>query len=84
MDQSTFFSNNYDRIFTVRLLWRICQPIVFGTLDEIVKYAIQPNNGIEGFYEVEGIKLRKVSKKELKELLSRQFPELSEQLFKKY
>lgn len=85
-NKQEFFINNYDRIFTVRLLWSTKQPIVFGTLKEIIKYALQPNNGIEGFYEVEGKKLRKVSKKELKEIgnYDEELEQLKEELFKKY
>lgn len=84
MRRDAFFTNEYDRIFTVRLLWNIRQPIVFGTLDEVVKYALKPNNGIEAFYEVEGNKIRKVSKKELKQMLEYSQPELYKQLFKRY
>lgn len=81
-----FFINDCDRVFTVRLLWSICQPVVFGTLEKVVEYSLLPNNGIEGFYEVEGNRLRKLRKKELKELLSYQekYIELREQLFKVY
>ena len=43
------------------------------------------NNGIESFYEIEGSKIRKVSKKELKEMLSyRDDADLLERLFKVY
>lgn len=85
-NRQEFFINNYDRIFTVRLLWSIGQPIVFGTIKEIIKYSLQPNNGIEGFYEVEGKRLRKVSKKELKEIghYDKELQQLKEELFKKY
>lgn len=81
--RDTFFQNTYDRVFTVRLLWNIGQPLVCGTLEEVVKYALKPNNGIEGFYEIEGNKMRKVSKKEMKEftIISE---DLKTELFKKY
>lgn len=82
---SKFFLNKHDRIFTVRLLWNIGQPIVFGTLEEVIKYALKPNNGIEGFYELEGKKMRKVSKKELKEFMQNEdLRPLLEQLFTIY
>jgi len=84
MNNDTFFANQNETIFTVRLLWSISQPTVFGVLEEVVKYALQPNNGIEGFYEVDRTKLKKVSKKDLKLMLDQRFPELSEQLFKRY
>lgn len=84
-EDSKFFLNKHDRIFTVRLLWSIGQPIVFGTLEEIIKYALKPNNGIEGFYEVEGKKMCKVSKKELKEFMcNKDLKPLLEQLFTIY
>jgi hypothetical protein len=84
--ENTFFLNRNSRVFTVRLMWDIAQPFVCGTLPEVVKYALQPNNGIEGFYEITGRKIRKVSKEELKKLLSQsaEKTELREQLFKKF
>jgi hypothetical protein len=84
--QNTFFSNSYDRIFTVRLMWSIGQPFVCGTIEEIVKYALKPNNGIEYFAEITNGSFKKVSKKDIKALLSRtpELTELSKELFKKY
>jgi len=85
MENQLFFSNHTNRIFTVRLMWDISQPFVCGTLPEVVKYALKPNNGIEGFYEISGNKFTKVSKKEIKAMLSHEpNVELGIQLFKKY
>lgn len=82
---SKFFINHSDRIFTVKLMWDISQPFVCGTLEEVVKYAIKPNNGIEYFAEITNGKFKKVSKKELKAMLSHKpLVELGEILFKKY
>lgn len=78
-----FFINDYDRIFTVRLLWSIGQPTVFGRLDKVIEYALKPNNGIEGFYEIVGTKMRKMTKKELRECYF--VPQsLMDELFKVY
>jgi len=85
MENHQFFSNQRDRMFTVRLMWDIAQPFVCGTLTEVVKYALKPNNGIEGFYEITGTKIKKVTKKQLKAMLSHgENVELGVQLFKKY
>lgn len=81
--RDTLFTNSYDRVFSVRLQWNISQPFVCGQLQHVVEYALQPNNGIEAFYELTDCKLKKVSKKELKRLLVN-LPELSNALFKKY
>lgn len=83
--KNNFFINHTDRIFTVRLAWDIDQPFVCGSLQNVVEYAIQPNNGIEYFAEISNFKFRKVSKKELKAMLSHgPLTELGNQLFKKY
>jgi hypothetical protein len=83
--RNTFFINDYDRIFTVKLLWDIRQPFVCGDLKSVVEYALKLNNGIEYFAEITGGKFKKVSKKELKAMLSHKpLTELGEQLFKKY
>lgn len=83
--KDNFFINQSDRIFTVRLMWSIAQPFVCGTLEEVVKYALQPNNGIEYFAEITGQKFKKVSKKDLKAMLSHApLNKLGEELFKKY
>lgn len=81
-----FFINDHDRIFTVKLAWDIAQPFVCGKLQHVVEYALQPNNGIEYFAEITNGKFSKVSKKQLKNMLSHGdiLPKLSEQLFKKY
>lgn len=85
MENQSFFINTHNRIFTVRLMWDIAQPFVCGTLTEVVKYAIRPNNGIESFYEITGNKIKRVSKKDLKAMLSHgENVELGVQLFKKY
>lgn len=80
------YINNYNRIFSVRLMWDIGQPFVCGTLEQVVKYALQPNNGIEYFCEIDTHhKVRKVPKKELKEMLLAQgLKDMSIELFKKY
>jgi hypothetical protein len=85
MTNQTFFINQMSQIFTVKLAWNIGQPFACGTLEEVVKYALQPNNGIEGFYEITNNSIKKVSKKQIKYLLEcQQLTDLSEQLFKKY
>lgn len=71
-------------LFTVKLLWAIGSPFVVGTLEEVVKYALTHDRGIDGFYEVKGLKFRKLSKKEIKYRLSHGNSELSERLFKIY
>jgi len=82
---NTFFENKSSCIYTVRLLWNIGQPFVCGTLEEIVKYALKPNNGIDFFAEIHNYKIKKVSKKELKNMLICQgFESLSKELFSKY
>jgi hypothetical protein len=84
-NRNTFFINDYDRIFTVRLMWNISQPFVCGTLEDVVKYALKPNNGIEYFAELTNGKFNKVSKKDLKAMLSNApLTELSKELFNKY
>ena len=85
MNTQNFFLNSNDRIFTVRLMWGIAQPFVCGTLEEVVKYALQTNNGIEYFAELTNGKFKKLSKKDLKVMLSHApLVELGEQLFKKF
>lgn len=79
--ESTFFKNEYDRIFTVKLLSKPLQPFVCGTIEEVVKYALTHEKGIGGFYELTRYKATKVSKKDLREIL---LPDLAEQLFKIY
>ena len=83
--RNDFFINDYDRIFTVKLAWNIGQPFVCGTLKKVVEYAIEPNNRIEYFAELTNGG-KKVSKKELKALLSHttELAELSKKLFSKY
>jgi hypothetical protein len=84
-NRNEFFINEYDRIFTVKLMWDIAQPFVCGTLEQVVKYALQPNNGIEYFAEIKGGKIKKVSKANLKSMLHAQgHAELSDDLFKKH
>lgn len=82
----SIYINDYNRIFSVRLLWNIGQPFVCGTLKQIVEYALKPNNGIEYFCEIDTYhKVKKVSKKQLKEMLLAQgLEDLSVELFKKY
>jgi hypothetical protein len=83
--ENTFFISRINQIYTVKLLWSIGQPFVCGTLEEVVKYSLHPNNGIDAFYELNNNSIKKVSKKELKSLLNRQnLTELSNELFKKY
>ena len=86
--RQTFFSNKLDRIFSIKLAWNIGQPFVCGTLKEIIKYALQPNNGIEGIFEIDGMKFKRVSKKQLKEIKEKTFDdelaELLKELEKKY
>lgn len=85
MKNDKLFINHYNRIFMVRFLWITSQPTVIGELEEIVSYALETkNNGIESFYEIEGSKIRKVSKNELKEMLSYKYIDLMERLFKVY
>jgi len=85
MKRDTFFKNEFDRIFTVKLLWNIGQPFVCGTLKNIVEYALKPNNGIESFYEITNNSMKRVSKKDLKTLLENAgLTELSKKLFLKY
>lgn len=85
MKNDKLFINHSYRIFMVRFLWSIGQPTVIGELKEIVSYALETkNNGIESFYEIEGSKIRKVSKKELKEMLYYRDVDLLERLFKVY
>lgn len=86
MNRDKFFLNDYSRVFTVKLAWHIAQPFVCGELKEIVEYALKPNNGIEYFAEVTNAGFKKVSKKDLKALLSRNedLQALSKQLFAKY
>ena len=86
MNRDKFFTNDYSRIFTVKLAWHISQPFVCGEIEDVVKYALQPNNGIEYFAEITHSSIKKVSKKDLKALLSRnvELQELSKQLFSKY
>ena len=79
------YINDYNRIFSVRLAWNIKQPFVCGTLEQVVEYALEPNNGIEYFCEITNGKIKKVSKKDLKVMLNAQgFENLSIELFKKY
>ena len=83
--RNEFFINKYDRIFTVRLMWDISQPFVCGNLKSVVEYALKPNNGIEYFAEITNGKLTKVSKKQLKAMLSHEpLTNLGIELFKKY
>lgn len=72
------------RLFTVKLRWATSFPFVVGTLEEVVKYALTHNRGIDGFYEIVGLKFRKLSKKEIKSILSHGNGELSDKLFKVY
>jgi dihydroneopterin aldolase len=84
--RNTFFINDYDRIFTVRLAWHISQPFVCGNLTEVVKYALTAKNGIEYFAEIETGKVKKLPKKLLKNMLSHseENQKLSIELFKRY
>lgn len=83
--RNEFFINDYDRIFTVRVMWNIAQPFVCGNLEQVVRYALQPNNGIDYFAEITNGKPKKLTKKQIKAMLHAQgFAELSDQLFKKY
>ena len=82
--RQNFFINDSDRIFTVRLMWSIGQPWVCGTIDKVVEYALEPNNGIEGIYEILGKEIYKISKKDLYEILGYRFPELLERIKKIY
>ena len=83
--KNTFFINDYNRIFTVKLAWDIRQPFVCGTLKDVVEYALKPNNGIEHFAEITNSNFKKVSKKDLKTMLESQgLTELSKELFSKY
>jgi hypothetical protein len=84
-----FFSNENDRLFTVVLKWSLRQPFVVGTLPEVVQYALDKGErGIEAFYEITYgsycPKLSKVSKVNLKSMLSHKDAELGVQLFSKY
>lgn len=80
-----FFINHHSNIFTVKLAWDIGQPFVCGTLEEVVKYALQPNNGIEYFARINQNGIKKVSKRDLKAMLSHApLTKLGEELFKKY
>lgn len=81
--QNDFFQNNYDRIFSVVLLWDIGQPFVCGTLEKVVEYALKPNNGISHFIELTN-GYKKVSKKDLKAMLERQNKEMSIELFSRF
>ncbi len=80
------YINDYNRIFSVRLLWDISQPFVCGTLKEIVEYGLKQNNGIDYFCEIDTYyKVKKVPKKQLKTMLEAQgLTDLSNELFKKY
>lgn len=71
MTNDKFFKNEGSRIFSVRFMWHIGQPFVCGTLKEILDYAIQEQKEIEYFVELDTryTKGRKVSKKELREIL---------------
>jgi hypothetical protein len=83
--RQTFFINDYNRIFTVRLAWNIGQPFVCGSLKDVVEYALKPNNGIEYFAEITNHSFKKVSKKDLKIMLEAQgLNELSKELFSKF
>ena len=85
--RNTFFINDYDRIFTVRLAWNISQPFVCGTLTDVVKYALTAKNGIEYFAEIENqSKIKKLSKKLLRDMLSHgeEKQALSIELFKRF
>lgn len=85
MRNDKMFINQSNRVFTVRLMWDIGQPFVCGTLEEVVKYALEPNNGIEYFAEITNCKFKKVSKKDLKAMLSHEpNVELGKRLFAKY
>lgn len=86
MNRDKFFLNDYSKIFTVKLAWQIAQPFVCGELKEVIEYALKPNNGIEYFAEVTNSGFKKVSKKELREMLSykEDLQALSQQLFAKY
>jgi benzoyl-CoA reductase/2-hydroxyglutaryl-CoA dehydratase subunit BcrC/BadD/HgdB len=83
-NRQNFFINKYDRIFTVKLAFDISQPFVCGDLKSVVKYALKSKNGIEYFTELTGGK--KISKKDLKEMLSKteELQQLSIKLFKIY
>ena len=77
------YINNYNRVFSVRFLWDISQPFVCGTLEEIVEYAIKNSEKqIDYFYEISYHKIRKVTKKELKN--SYLDDSLKSELFKRY
>ena len=78
------YSNSISQVFTVKLAYNMGQPFVCGTLEEIIRYALLPNNGIVAFYELTNNKMEKVTKKRLKAMLSHGLGELSTQLFKKY
>lgn len=67
------FVNGIDRIFSIKLAWNIGQPFFCGTLKEVVKYALQPNNGIESIFEIDGYKFKKVTKKELRNIKENTF-----------
>ena len=67
--ESTYFQNTYDRIFTVKLSDYIGQPFVCGTIDRVIKYALNCNHNIEGIYELSNHEFNKLSTYELKEIL---------------
>ena len=85
MKIQNFFINTHSNIYTVHLLWNIGQPFVCGTLEEVVKYALKPNNGIDYFALISNYKIEKVSKKDLKNMLICQgYENLSKELFSKF
>lgn len=86
MKEQIFFLNKYHRVFTVKFMYDLTQPFICGTFEEILKHATtREHNGIEGFFELTGYKVRKVSKKELKTMIAAQrLYELGEKLFKIY
>lgn len=72
MKNTRIYKNNYSRIFAVKLLFSTSQPFVCGELKDVVKYALDFPTGIDYFVEIntDNFKPRKVSKKEIKEMLN--------------
>jgi len=83
MKNQLFESNS--TVYTVRLLWDVGQPFVCGSLEEVVKYSLKENNGIDYFAEITNLGFKKLSKKYLKTILGvRGLNELSKSLFSIY
>lgn len=81
MENQLLVSQN--RVFIAKAMWRTTAPTVIGSIEEVVKFALDSDyfkNGIEYIKELEGTKFVRVSKKDIEKLLS--YSEEQTNLFK--